>query len=83
MQTHNVDIRELYNYDEFDKIIEYLKEIRLESFGNSNIIYKTITKLQQLENIEKLKDILFIIANYKINVLVSELKEGLKILINR
>ncbi len=83
MQTHNVDIREFYNYDEFDKIIKYLKEIRLESFGNSNIIYKTITKLQQLENIEKIKEILFIIAKYEINVLQSELKEGLKILINR
>ena len=83
MQTQNVDLKELYNYDEFDKIIEYLKEIRLESFGNSNIIYKTITKLQQLENIEKIKEIILIIAKYKINVLDSELKEGLKILINR
>ena len=83
MQTHNVDIRELYNYDEFDKIIEYLKETRLESFGNSNIIYKTITKLQQLENMDKIKEILLIIAKYKINVLESELKEGLKILINK
>ena len=83
MQTHNVDIKELYNYDEFDKMIAFLKETRLETIGNSNIILKTIIKLQQLDIIDKIKEILYVIANYKINVLESELKEGLKILINK
>jgi hypothetical protein len=82
MQTHNVDIRELYNYDEFDKILVYLKETRLETIGNSTILNKTLTKLHQLDHYDKIKLFVTVIANYKINVLESELKDGIRLMIN-
>jgi hypothetical protein len=77
----NVDLKGLYNYDEFDKIITYLKQTKLETIANQgSIISKTLTKLQQIENPDKIVDILLIIANYKQNVFINELKEGIRIL---
>jgi hypothetical protein len=81
MQTHNVDIRELYNYDEFDQILTYLKETRLETIVNTTILNKTLTKLQQLDHYDKIRQFVTIIANYQINVLESEMKEGIRLMI--
>jgi hypothetical protein len=79
MQQNVVDLKELYNYDEFDKIITYLRDAKLESIG-SNIISKTITKLHQIENPEKLVEVLVIFAKYKLEVFINEIKEGIRIL---
>jgi hypothetical protein len=81
MQQNVVDLKGLYNYDEFDKIITFLKGAKLESLNTNNIISKTITKLQQIEQPEKIGELILIFSKYKIDVFINELKEGLRILI--
>jgi hypothetical protein len=79
MQQNAVDLKELYNYDEFDKMITYLSGTKLESIG-SNIISKTLTKLHQIEKPDKIVELVMVFAKYKLDVFVNEIKEGLRIL---
>jgi hypothetical protein len=79
----NVDLNEYYNYDEFDKIIAFLRKSKLENLNlGNNILSKTLTKLQQVEKPDKIFELVHIFANYPINVFPNELKESLRILIS-
>jgi hypothetical protein len=75
-------IKELFEREEFEKLISTLKTVRLESISPTSIISKVINTLDRKALHDKIFQILLIFAKYRIVVLDYELKEGIRILIN-
>jgi hypothetical protein len=75
-------LKTYFDNGEFDKMINYLSNSKLEAIGTTNIISKSFTSLERVNKFDKIIEILNIIAKYKIEVFGYELKEGLRILIN-
>ena len=78
----SVSLKDLYENEEYDRLITYLKDTKLETIGQTYILSKLFTVLEQKNKLETLIEILYLIANYKINVFDYELKEGIRILIS-
>ena len=75
-------LKDFYDNDDFDRMISYLKETKLETIGPTNVLSKTFSIFERKAQWGKLIYMLTIIAKYKINVFDYEMKEGIRILIS-
>lgn len=73
-----------FNDSELEDIRLYTKQLkttRLETLGRTNKLSNAFDTLERHKKFQEIKEIIEIIANYHINVLDYEMKEGLRILI--
>ncbi len=75
INVNDSELEEILNY------INHLKSTRLETLGRTNKISKAFDTLERERKFPEIKEILDIIANYQMNVLNYEMKEGLRIFI--
>jgi hypothetical protein len=80
--SNSSTIKSFYDNEEFDKLVKFLHDTRLESIGNTTAISKTFVAMEKKQCFDKINQILVIIAKYKIPVFDYELKEGVRILIS-
>lgn len=80
--SKNGSLKEFYENEDFDKMITFLRDVKLESLAQNNILSKTFNLLENKADFNKIIEILRIIAKYKISIFEYEMKEGIRILIN-
>jgi hypothetical protein len=71
---------DLIKNEEYDKIINYFEKINLETFTETNHLSKLLIELERKNDFMRINKILMIIADYKINTLIYELKDGIRLL---
>jgi hypothetical protein len=74
-------LKDFYENEDYDNLINYLKISKLETIGQTSILTKLFSVLDRKKLYNKMVEILIIIAKYKINVFDYELKEGIRTLI--
>jgi len=75
-------IKTAFEKEDFNKIVTLFRELRLETANNDKTIERILFKLESKKLFDILNELMLKIAQYPLVSLESELKEGLKILVN-